>query len=195
MTDFRPWTHAALFGALWGAVECVAGTALKMTPGIPGGAVLAAAAVLCMVTARRLAPAPGATLAAGLTAVLVMTFSLGGLRPGSLVAVLAQALVLEVALTATGTRWPGAVAGGAVAIALTPVQRALVVYLVAGPEAARAALALGHRLLDRIGLLPGITPMGALIALVFLAAAAGAAVGALAWRLAGRVVRRRGGLR
>lgn len=193
MTDLRPWTHAALFGALWGAVECVAGTALKMTPGVPGGALLAAAAVLCMVTARRLAPAPGATLAAGITAVLVMTFSMGGLRPGSLAAVLAQALVLEAALTATGSRWPGAVAGGAVAIALTPIQRAVVVFLVAGPEAARAALALGHTLLDRIGL-PGVTPIGALATMVVLAGGAGAAVGALAWRLAGRVVRRTGGL-
>lgn len=194
MTDLRPWTHAALFGGLWGAVECTAGTALKMTPGVPGGAVLASAAVLCMVTARRLAPAPGATLAAGLTALLVMTFSLGGLRPGSLVAVLAQALVMELALTATGNRWPGAVAGGAIAIALAPVQKALVVFLVAGPEAARTVLAFGHTLLDRIGL-SGVTPGAALAGLVALAAVAGAVVGALAWRLAGRVARRTGGLR
>ena len=34
MRDLRPWTHAALFGALWGALEATAGTALHLG-GVP----------------------------------------------------------------------------------------------------------------------------------------------------------------
>ncbi len=191
MSDLRPWVYAALFGSLWGALESTLGTVLKLVPGVPAGTVMAGVGVVCMVTARRLAPAAGSCAATGLAAALVMTFSLGGLRPGSLVAVLLEAALLEVAMTASRTTWAGAVAGGALALAVTPLQKTVVLLLVAGPEAARAYAAVAVAALDRLGGGPR-GPVLVIAAAVAAAAAAGGAAGWWAWRLAGRVARRLG---
>ncbi len=192
MNDLRPWVYAALFGSLWGALESTLGTVLKLIPAVPAGTAMAAVGVVCMVTARRLAPAVGGCVATGLAAALVMTFSLGGLRPGSLIAVLLEALLVETAMTATRSSFPGAAAGGALALAVTPLQKTAVLLLIAGPEAARAYAAAATSALDRFGA-DARTPLVLIAAAVAAAAVAGAVAGSWAWRLAGRVARRLGG--
>jgi len=193
MNDARAWTTAALFGALWGAAEVTIGLLLKAS-GVPFyGLLLASIGVVCMVTARRLRPAPGSTLIMGLVVALLKVFSAGGLALGSVLGILLEATVLEIAFTATGSSGAGALLGGGLALASAPAQNFAWIFLIAGPQAAEAL----QRTVRRIGALVGLGSFslwGLLAVPVLAAGVLGVLVGAFAWRTAGRVRRRlRGG--
>ena len=79
MKDLRPWTHAALFGALWGALEATAGTALHLGRVPFRGEIMGLLGLVCLVCLRRLQPRVGVVLVAGLTAIFLQIFTLGGL--------------------------------------------------------------------------------------------------------------------
>lgn len=189
MNDARAWTHAALFGGLWGAAEASLGTVLKATQLPLSGLVLASIGVLCLVTARRLYPAFGVTLATGAVAALLKVFSLGGLVVGPVAGILAEAALVELAMSATASSALGAVMGGALALLEAPLQMVLTALLVSGPEAA-AALARAARALVGALPVPGASLGVALVGVAAAAALVGAGVGALSWRVAGRVARR-----
>jgi hypothetical protein len=193
MSDARAWTTVALFGALWGAAEVTIGLLLKAA-GVPFyGLLLASIGVMCMVTARRLRPAPGSTLIMGLVVALLKVFSAGGLALGSVLGILLEAAALEIAFTATGSSAVGAVLGGGVALASAPAQHFAWIFVIAGPQAAEALQRTVHRIGTFAGL--GSFSLWGLLALpVLVAGLAGLIVGAFAWRTAGRVRRRlRGG--
>ena len=62
---------------------------------------------------------------------------------------------MELAFTLSLSRAAGAVLGGALALALNPMQMVLMTWVVAGPEAVRAAVAASRAAADRLfGLLP-----------------------------------------
>lgn len=191
MSDARPYTHAALFGALWGAVESSLGALIGINPWIPSGLVMGGVGIVCLVTARRLAPRGGVTLLAGIVASAVVSVSVGGLRPGAIVGIVAGAGALELALSVSGSRIGGAIAGGALALTLAALQKIVVLAVLVGPEAASAAVGLLRRPLDAIGWveLPTAVVLALFVAIVALA---GAATGAWSWRIAGRVARRVG---
>ena len=191
MRDVRRWTYAALFGALWGALEVTLGTALHLGRVPLKGLLLGSLGLLCLVAARRLQPRPGVCLLAGLVAAFLKVFALGGLYPGPLIGVLAEAVLVEAAFLATGDRWAGAVAGGALTLALSPVQMVLMTWFVAGADAVEA---LG-RLLQSLAIPAmgvGVEPALLLAALVGSCAALGGVAGGWAWWVAGRVLRRVG---
>jgi hypothetical protein len=191
VNDARPWTHAALFGALWGAAEASLGTLLHLTPWFPAGLVMSVVGVVCLVTARRLAGRPGVTLLAGVVAAVLVVFSVGGLKPGAVIGILACAGVLELTLTLSSTRAAGAIVGGAIALVLAALQKVLVLSLIVGSEASRAYVAAIGRVLASIGLAPE-SALGFVVGAAIAAAFVGALAGAWAWRLAGRVARRVG---
>ncbi len=193
MSDARAWTHAALFGGLWGVAEASLGTVLKAAQLPLSGLILASIGVLCLVTARRLHPAFGITLATGAVAALLKVFSLGGLVLGPVAGILAEALFVELAMSATASSALGAVLGGALALAEAPLQMALTALLITGPEAV-AALAKAARALAGALPFPGASPGAVLAGIAGVSALAGGIVGALSWRVAGRVAwRLRGG--
>lgn len=185
----RPWTHAALFGGLWGTLEATAGTVLKASRVPLSGLIMASLALVCLLTLRRLEPRAGVLLTAGAAAALVKVFTLGGLYAGPLVAILLEAATVELAFLVAGTTRLAAVLGGATAFGLAPVQMFVTVRLVAGREAVEAAAEAGRSALGFLGL-SGVAPAAVLGAVVLASAAAGAAAGAAAWRVAGRVRRR-----
>jgi hypothetical protein len=187
--DARDWTHAALFGALWGAAEATLGTALKVTQLPLSGLVMAAVGVLCLVTVRRLRPRIGICLVAGVVAAFLKVFTLGGVVVGPVVGIVSEAIVVELAMTATRSSLVGALVGGALALATTPLQRVISAGLIAGPDAVKALALASQVVAARIGLAK--LSAGALLALVIVVTGgAGAAVGAWSWRVAGRVARR-----
>ncbi|MFI5166043.1 MAG: hypothetical protein ACHQQS_05450 [Thermoanaerobaculales bacterium] len=189
MRDARDWTHAALFGALWGAAEATLGTALKVTQLPLSGLVMAAVGVLCLVTVRRLRPRIGICLVAGVVAAFLKVFTLGGVVVGPVVGIVSEAMVVELAMTATRSSLVGALVGGALALATTPLQRVISAGLIAGPDAVKALALASQAVAARIGLAK--LSAGALLALVIVVTGgAGAAVGAWSWRVAGRVARR-----
>lgn len=185
MTDLRPWTAAALYGALWGAMEATAGTALHLGRVPLRGEIMGLLGLLCLVCLRRLQPRVGVVLTAGVVAIFLKVFTLGGLYPGPLVGIALQALAVELAFLVAPGPWAAAL-GGAVALGTNPVQRVITAWILGGTEAATAVL-------RAVGELGRVDPVAVLGAFVGLAAAVGGVGGALAWRLAGRVRRRLGG--
>ncbi len=191
MRDPRPWTHAALFGALWGAVESTVGTSLHLMRVPFAGLALGVVALLAMVTARRLHPRPGVCVLAGAVAALIKVFVLGGPYPGPLIGIMAQALMVELAMTLIGGRPIGAVVGGAAAFAVGPLQKVAMTWIVAGSEAVGALLTAADAGLSWIGL-PGLRGIEVVAAMVAFSGGLGAAAGLLAWRVSERVLRRLG---
>jgi hypothetical protein len=187
--DARAWTHAALFGSLWGAAEASLGTVLKAAHIPLAGLVMASIGVLCLLTVRRLQPVVGVSLATGVVAAFLKVFSLGGLVVGPAAGILAEAALVELAMTASASSAIGAVLGGAMALAEAPLQMVFTAFVITGPEAAAALERAARALASGISL-PAASPLAVLLAVAAASALAGAAVGGLSWRVAGRVVRR-----
>ena len=184
MKDIRPWTHAALYGALWGALEATVGTAIHLGPVPFRGEIMGLIGLVCLVCLRRLQPRVGVVLVAGLTAIFLKIFTLGGLYPGPLVGIATQTVAVEFAFLVARGPWAAAL-GGIIALGTNPIQRVITAWIVGGTEAATAVL-------RAVGELGGVEAKWVLAGFVGLAASIGAVGGVSAWRLAGRVARRRG---
>ena len=191
MRDPRPWTHAALFGALWGAAELTVGTLLNLSRLPFAGVLMGVVGLACLVTLRRIQPRPGVCLLAGAVAVFLKIFLVGGLYPGPLIGIGGEALLVELAFTLTGSRRSGAVLAGALALAAPPAQLLVGLWVLAGRETLGAYGRAARLVLSPLGLghLAGTSIFGLVLTLF---AVAGAAAGWWAWRLAGRVQRRLG---
>lgn len=191
MKDVRPWTYAALFGALWGTLEATLGTALYLGKVPLKGTIMGLAGLICLVCLRRLQPKPGVCLLAGVVAIFLKIFTLGGLFPGPLIGIAIEALAVEIALTGTGGRALGAAIGGAITLATNPLQMLAMMWVLAGGEAVAAYASLLRESADAIGL-GGLQPGMIIAGIVALTAGVGCFGGLWAWWVAGRVLRRVG---
>lgn len=189
--DARPWTYAALFGALWGGVELSLGTVLHLGRVPLKGLLMGSLGLICLVALRRLQPRPGVCLLAGGVAVFLKIFTMGGLYPGPVIGIAGEAFLVELAFLVTRGRAAGAVLGGAFALAVNPLQMAIMTWVVAGPEAVQAIVRSMRVAAGRIGL-SGIDGSTILVTLATVSGCLGAVVGGFAWVLAGRVLRRLG---
>jgi hypothetical protein len=191
VTDPRPWTFAALFGALWGAVELTLGTTLMLARVPLSGVLMGLIGLLCLVTLRRLQPVPGVCLLAGAVALFLKVFTIGGLHPGPLIGIGLDALVVEAVLTLTGGRRFGVVVSGALVAAVAPLQLLLMLWLFAGGEVLQAYLRPLQAALSSVGL-GGLSSTGIVTVVIGLVAAVGAVGGLWVWTVSERVVRRLG---
>jgi len=189
--DVRPWTYAALFGTLWGAIEATLGTALYLSKLPMRGTIIGLAGLLCLVCLRRLQPRPGVCLLAGVVAIFLKIFTLGGFYNGPIIAIAVQAVSVEIALTGTGGRAIGAAIGGFLTLATNPLQMILKMWVITGTEAVRAYLRLLHEVAAAIGL-GSVRPEVVFAAAVLGKGLIGAAGGLWSWWVAGRVMRRLG---
>jgi len=189
MNDVRPWTAAALIGALWGALELSLGSALHLSRMPFRGLLMAMIGLFCLVTLQRLRGKPGVCLAAGGVAAFLKIFALGGLYPGPVFGILLEAFIIELVFMILGTRRSAAVLGGAVVLALTPLEMLFMLLVAAGPETLHAAVGGLLAAAARAGF--GSPEPGPVLGLLVAAAAlCGAVTGSWAWSLAGRVGRR-----
>jgi hypothetical protein len=191
VSDARAWTRAALIGSLWGALELSVGSVLHLSRLPLTGLVMAAIGLACLLTLRRISPVPGVCLVAGVVAVVVKVFGIGGLFPGPLIGIGVEALLVELAVSALPRGAAGAVVAGGLVFLWGPVQKLAMVRIVAGRDTIEAAVALAGRALAAVGL-AGVGVGWAAGAIAALFAAAGGVVGWAAWRLAGRVAGRLG---
>jgi hypothetical protein len=189
--DVRPWTYAALFGTLWGAMEATLGTAVYLGKVPLRGTLMGIAGLLCLVCLRRLQPRPGVCLVAGAVAIFLKIFTLGGFYPGPVVGIAVQALAVEAAMTGLGGGAVGAAVGGFVTLATNPLQKLGMTWLVAGREAVSASFRLLEESAAALGL-PAVRAVVLFWTVVALTGFAGAAGGLWAWWVAGRVARRLG---
>jgi len=191
VNDARAWTRAALIGSLWGALELSVGSVLHLSRLPLTGLVMAAIGLACLLTLRRLSPLPGVCLVAGAVAVVVKVFGIGGLYPGPLIGIAAEALLVELVLAMLPRGASAAAAAGALVFLWGPAQKLAMTRIVAGRDTIEAAVALAGRTLSAVGL-DGVGVGWALGGMAALVAAAGGVVGWAAWRLGGRVAVRVG---
>jgi hypothetical protein len=128
---------------------------------------------------------------AGVVVVFLKVFTMGGLYPGPVIGIIGEAVLVESAFTLTFSRAPGAVLGGALALAVNPLQMVLMTWVVAGPQAVQAALRATQSVAVRLGA-PAVDGTQIVVVLMVVSGALGGLVGGVAWVVAGRVVRRLG---
>jgi hypothetical protein len=189
--DVRPWTYAALFGTLWGALEATLGTAVYLGKVPFRGTLMGVVGLLCLVCLRRLQPRPGVCLLAGAVAVFLKVFTLGGLYPGPIIGIAVQSLAVEVAMTALGGGAVGAAVGGFVTLATNPLQKLGMTWLVAGRDAVLASFRLLEESAAALGM-PGVRAVVLFWLLVVATGMVGAVGGLWAWWVAGKVAQRIG---
>lgn len=114
----RDWVYVAVFGALWGALEMTLGAYLHVIfPSLADtflvGLIMASIGASIALTGRTFVPKLGAVLCIGVIVAILKVFSLGGVVIGAVVAILAEVILIELALLGKGTaaRWRYVLAG------------------------------------------------------------------------------------
>ncbi len=107
----RDWIYVAVFGALWGILEITLGSYLHVLfPPLANtfvvGLIMAGIGAIIALVGRWFVPKRWSVLAIGVVTAVLKAFSLGGVVIGPIVAILAEALLMEFALwlRATPTR-------------------------------------------------------------------------------------------
>jgi len=184
------WTRAAVFGALWGAVEITLGGFLHSLRIPLIGVILAAGEAGFLVAVRRLHPQRGLVIAIALVAALLRGLTPVGALFTPLVAIFMEGVLMEVAfLLLPGTRLP-AVVGGSLCALWSAAQMVATHALFLGLDALR----LYDALLLAAARTTGIAPESRYLALTLpltVLAALGALGGLWGARLGDRACRAR----
>jgi hypothetical protein len=96
----RQLVTLAVFGALWGAIEISLGSVLHALKLPMLGAFLASAGILVALVGRLYVPVRGSTLFIGVIAMILKLFSIGSVVMGPMLAILIEALLAELVLSA-----------------------------------------------------------------------------------------------
>ena len=114
----RDWVNVAVFGALWGALEMTLGAYLHVIfPSLADtfftGLIMAGIGAVIALVGRTFVPRTGAVLFIGVITAILKVFSLGGMVIGTVVAILAEAILIELALLTKKSppRWRYVLAG------------------------------------------------------------------------------------
>jgi hypothetical protein len=191
----RDLVYIAIFGAIWGAVELTLGSYLHvifppLADTLLAGMILASLGVIVALVGRHFVPETGAVFLIGVVAAILKMISIGGVKVGPMVAILAESLLMELGLLIArrDTRWGFVLAGG-LAIAWNFFHKFIMMFLLFGKGVYEVYLGMvqqGASLL-RIDLSYALL----IIVLLFVVRlVAGGLAGWIAWDL-GRVVRDR----
>ena len=114
----RDWVNVAVFGALWGALEMTLGAYLHVIfPSLADtfftGLIMAGIGAVIALVGRTFVPRTGAVLFIGVITAILKVFGLGGMVIGTVVAILAEAILIELALLTKKSppRWRYVLAG------------------------------------------------------------------------------------
>ena len=193
----REWVFVGLFGALWGAAEMTLGSVLHLIfPPVADtflvGLIMASIGCLIALCGRVFVPHRGSILLIGLITAVLKAFSLGGVKIGPIIGILAESLLLELGLLVMRRDSYAAFGvAGLLAVSWNFFHRFVMMGLLYGAgffEVAERMVRDGSRLLGvREELIFVI--LGVLLAIRM---AAGAAAGVTARALAGQIQRRLG---
>jgi hypothetical protein len=202
----RDWVYIAVFGALWGAIEITLGAYLHVIfPPLADtflvGVIMAGLGAIIALTGRHFVPHTGSVLMIGVVTALLKALSLGGVKIGPMVAILAESLLMEAGLFLVGfdtlrystqargpTRWAFALAG-ALAVSWNFFHKFVMMRLLFGQGVSEVAVTMvkdGSKLLG----LDVRYSIAILVVLLFIRLVVGAVAGWLAWDLGGAVRRR-----
>jgi hypothetical protein len=201
----RDWVYIAVFGALWGGVEITLGAYLHVLfPPLADtflvGVILAGLGCIIALTGRHFVPHTGSVLMIGVVTALLKALSLGGVKIGPMVAILAESLLIEVGLVlgfgalryATQARQPSRWAfalAGTLAVSWNFFHKFVMMRLLYGRGVSEVAVKMvkdGSQLLG----LDVRYSIAILVVLFVIRLVVGAAAGWLAWDLGGAVRRR-----
>jgi ABC-type thiamin/hydroxymethylpyrimidine transport system permease subunit len=191
----RDWVYVAVFGALWGALELSLGAYLHVLfPPLADtfftGLIMAGIGAVVALVGRTFVPRPGAVLGIGIVTALVKVLSLGGVKIGPVVAILAEAVLMELALLskASPTRWRYVLAG-ILAVSWNFIHKFIMMRLLYGKGITEVYVKMIQDGSQTLGM--DVRQAVAIIGVLFLfRVAVGAVGGWLAWDL-GRLVARR----
>lgn len=191
----RDWVYIAVFGALWGAIEITLGAYLHVIfPPLADtflvGVIMAGLGGLIALTGRHFVPHTGSVLMIGVVTALLKALSLGGVKIGPMVAILAESLLIEAGLLLTRqpSRW-GFTLAGALAVSWNFIHKFVMMRLLFGQGIYEVAVKMikdGNKLLG----LDVRYSIAILVMLLFIRLVVGAVAGWLAWDLGGAVRRR-----
>ncbi len=131
------WRSAAVFGSLWAAVEIVAGSFLHNLRIPFAGSLLSAFGVALLTAAHRRVPERGLIWRSALICSLMKSISPSAVILGPMVGILMEGVLLESAVRVLGRRPVAYLAGGAMAVAWSLVQRILNTLLSYGTDVVR----------------------------------------------------------
>jgi ABC-type thiamin/hydroxymethylpyrimidine transport system permease subunit len=195
----RDWVYVAVFGALWGAIEITLGAYLHVIfPPLADtflvGVIMAGLGSTIALTGRHFVPHTGSVLMIGIVTALLKALSLGGVKIGPMVAILAESLLMEAGLLLAQpqvrrkTRMAFTLAGG-LAISWNFFHKFVMMRLLFGRGFSEVAVKMvkdGSKLLG----LDVRYSIAILVVLFAIRLIVGAMAGWLAWDLGGAVQRR-----
>jgi hypothetical protein len=191
----RDWVYIAVFGALWGAVEITLGAYLHVIfPPLADtflvGVIMAGLGGIIALTGRHFVPHTGSVLMIGVVTALLKALSLGGVKIGPMLAILAESLLIEAGLLSTRRpmRWAFALAG-ALAVSWNFFHKFVMMRLLFGKGASEVAVKMVKDGSELMGLDVRYS-IAILVGLFFIRLVVGAVAGWLAWDLGGAVQRR-----
>lgn len=191
----RELVYIAIFGAIWGALEITVGSYLHVIfPPLADtflvGLIMASIGVVVALIGRLFVPRTGSVLMIGIVAAILKMISIGGVKLGPLVAILAESLLMELGLlTARRPSRGSFVFAGALAITWNFFHKFIMMWLLFGRgiyEVYVGMIRQGASLL-RIDVSYALV---IIVVLLFIRIGAGGLAGWVAWDL-GRVVRDR----
>ena len=188
----RELVYIAIFGAIWGAVELSLGSYLHVIfPPLADtflvGVIMASLGAIVALVGRQFVPRTGAVFMIGIVAAILKMISLGGVKVGPLVAILAESLLMEVGLLLArrDRRW-GFVLAGALAISWNFFHKFIMMYILFGKGVYEVYMNMVQQGASVLGL--NVSYALGIIAILFLIRLlAGGLAGWIAWDL-GRVV-------
>ncbi len=190
----RDWVYIAVFGALWGVLEMTLGAYLHVVfPPLADtffiGLIMAGIGVVVALVGRTFVPRTGSILFIGIITAILKAFSLGGNVLGAVVAILAEAILMELALLSAQTgRWRYVLAG-ALAVGWNFFHKFVMMRLLYGKGINEVYTKMVKDGAQTLGV--DISQAWLIIAALFLLrVAVGAAAGWLGWEL-GRLVAKR----
>jgi hypothetical protein len=190
----RDWVYIAVFGALWGAIEITLGAYLHVIfPPLADtflvGVIMAGLGGIIALTGRHFVPYTGSVLMIGVVTALLKALSLGGVKIGPMVAILAESLLIEAGLLACQpSRWGFALAG-ALAVSWNFFHKFVMMRLLFGQGVSEVAIKMVKEGSALLGLDVRYS-IAILVVLFFIRLVVGAMAGWLAWDLGGAVQRR-----
>lgn len=194
LTRARTIAAVAVFGAVWGGVECSLGGVFRSVAIPIHGSLMAGIGVVIMLTARRsLSLGRGACLSIGTVAAVLLPLSVSRGFVMAMIGVLLEATVLEAVLWFGRPRRWRCVLGGLLVGLVPPLQmlgRMVVYYGPAALSTFRENL-LNDRGAERLGA-AGLTAGSLLAVVLALSATFGGLCGFLGWAIGGQILKRLG---
>ena len=191
----RDLVYIAVFGALWGTLEITLGAYMHVLfPPLADtfliGVIMAGLGSVIVLVGRYFVPHTGAAVAIGIITALLKALSLGGVQIGPMVAIVAEALLIELALL--GVRQPSlwrSILGGALAVSWNFFHKFVMMRLLYGRRIGEVYTQMVQDGSAFLGLDVRYA-VAIIVVLLLVRVAVGALAGWLGWDL-GRLVSRR----